>query len=177
MQDYRDVTGTFDRIVSIEMLEAVGEEYWPAYFAKLRSCLAPAGKAVLQVITIREERYDAYRRGADFIQRHVFPGGMLPTPAAIRHHVGAVGLGLVGAHTFGDSYRLTLAEWRRRFLAAWPRVESLGFGPSFRRLWEYYLGYCEAGFRTGMIDVGLYALAPIPVSAAGAEGERALTPR
>jgi cyclopropane-fatty-acyl-phospholipid synthase len=157
-QDYRDTQGTFDRIVSIEMLEAVGEAYWPVYFATLRDRLAAGGKAVLQVITIHEDRYETYRKSADFIQRHIFPGGMLPSKAIFAQEAARAGLAITSKETFGDSYALTLAEWRRRFLNAWPTVEKLGFAPSFRRLWEYYLCYCEAGFRTGAIDVGLYTL-------------------
>lgn len=113
---------------------------------------------MLQVITIHEGRFESYRRGADFIQRYVFPGGMLPSKAIIADQAARAGLALVSMETFGDSYALTLAEWRRRFLSAWPTVEQFGFEPSFRRLWEYYLSYCEAGFRAGTIDVGLYSL-------------------
>lgn len=158
LQDYRDVQGRFERIVSIEMLEAVGEAYWPEYFAMLRERLAPGGQAVLQVITIGERWFPRYRRGADFIQRCVFPGGMLPTRAALRERAQEAGLALEEGLHFGASYALTLAAWRRRFLAAWPGIAPLGFDERFRRLWEYYLCYCEAGFRTGRIDVGLYRL-------------------
>jgi cyclopropane-fatty-acyl-phospholipid synthase len=111
---------------------------------------------VLQVITIREERFEAYRKGADFIQRYVFPGGLLPSKEVIADQAKSAGLLLTSATSFGESYALTLTEWRRRFLNAWPEIEQLGFQPSFRRLWEYYLCYCEAGFRTGYLDVGLY---------------------
>lgn len=158
LQDYRDVEGRYDRIVSIEMLEAVGEAYWPAYFAMLRDRLAPGGQAVLQVITIGERWFPRYRDGADFIQRCIFPGGMLPTRSLLREHAQAAGLVLAEPLQFGTSYALTLAEWRRRFLAAWPDIAKLGFDERFRRLWEYYLCYCEAGFRTNRIDVGLYRL-------------------
>ncbi|MBB4040479.1 cyclopropane-fatty-acyl-phospholipid synthase [Microvirga flocculans] len=158
LQDYRDVTGTFDRIVSIEMLEAVGEAYWPAYFSTLRRCLKPGGRAVLQVITIAEDRYDSYRSGADFIQTHIFPGGMLPSKALLKNHIEAAGLGLAHAESFGLSYAQTLAEWRIRFHRAWPDIEKLGFDDRFRRMWDYYLCYCEAGFRTNAIDVGLYVV-------------------
>lgn len=158
LQDYRDVTGTFDRIVSIEMLEAVGEQYWPVYFQTLKDRLAPGGIAVLQVITIDEPRFEGYRRSPDFIQHYVFPGGMLPTKTIMAEQAERAGLELVSRDCFGASYALTLAEWHRRFQAAWPQVEALGFNANFRRLWEYYLSYCEAGFRTGVIDVGLYVL-------------------
>lgn len=158
LQDYRDVGGRFDRIVSIEMLEAVGERYWPDYFGVLRARLRPGGLAVLQVITVDEARFDAYRRNADFIQRHVFPGGMLPTKTILSHQAERAGLAISAAETFGPSYALTLAAWRERFHAAWPDIRTLGFTPEFRRLWDYYFSYCEAGFRTGAIDVGLYVL-------------------
>lgn len=158
LEDYRDSDGCFDRIVSIEMLEAVGEQYWPVYFATLRQRLSAGGRAVLQAITIAEERFDSYRRGADFIQRYIFPGGTLPTKRIMAEQAERAGLVLESVTSFGDSYAVTLAEWRRRFLDAWPAIETLGFGPSFRRLWEYYLSYCEAGFRMKVLDVGLYSL-------------------
>lgn len=158
LQDYRDVGGQHDRIVSIEMLEAVGEAYWPGYFDVLRERLAPGGQAVLQVITIGEPWFDEYRRGADFIQRFVFPGGMLPTRTVLRERARAAGLQLEECTHFGASYAITLAAWRRRFIAAWPTIAALGFDERFRRIWEYYLCYCEAGFRMGRIDVGLYRL-------------------
>jgi cyclopropane-fatty-acyl-phospholipid synthase len=153
------VTGEFDRIVSIEMLEAVGERYWPVYFETLRDRLRPGGIAVLQVITIADAYFDKYRRGADFIQRFVFPGGMLPSPDALRVEAERAGLALHTAERFGMSYAATLVEWRRRFVQAWPQIAALGFDDAFRRLWEYYLSYCEAGFRSGRVDVGLYTLA------------------
>lgn len=160
LEDYRDSAGSFDRIVSIEMIEAVGEQYWPAYFGKVRQLLADGGRAVIQAITIDESRYEQYRNGADFIQTHVFPGGMLPSKALIDQHARDAGLKLVGAEYFGQSYARTLAEWRHRFRQSWTAVEQLGFDQRFRRLWEYYLAYCEAGFKTRNIDVGLYVLEP-----------------
>lgn len=158
LQDYRDVTGQFDRIVSLEMIEAVGEAHWPRYFATLRDRLVPGGSAVLQAIVIEDRRFEGYRRGCDFIQRHVFPGGMLPCPAAIQQQAERAGLIVEHVETFGDSYALTLAEWRRRFVKAWPALAKLGFDDRFRRLWTYYLCYCEAGFRAGAIDVGFWRL-------------------
>ena len=157
-QDYRDVAGTYDRIVSIEMLEAVGEAYWPVYFAKLRACLKPGGSAVLQVITIAEDRFESYRRQTDFIQRHIFPGGMLPTKTHIAEEAERAGLRMVETLHFGSGYAQTLLEWRSRFLDAWPAIEQMGFDGRFKRLWEYYLCYCEGGFRAGAVDVGLYKL-------------------
>jgi cyclopropane-fatty-acyl-phospholipid synthase len=152
-QDYRDETGLYDHVVSIEMFEAVGEKYWPGYFAKLRECLKPGGKAGLQIITIRPEAFDRYKSGPDFIQKYVFPGGMLPTRRHLTDLGGKVDLSLVGDFGFGLDYARTLAEWRDRFQAAWGRVKPMGFDERFRRLWEFYLLYCEAGFRAGNIDV------------------------
>jgi len=152
-QDYRDETGVYDRIVSIEMFEAVGEKYWPAYFSKLRQCLKPGGKAGLQIITIRPESFEQYRSNPDFIQKYVFPGGMLPT----RHHLAELGkkmdLSLVRDFGFGLDYARTLAEWRERFWSVWHKLRPMGFDDRFKRLWEFYLFYCEAGFRARNIDV------------------------
>ncbi|MCE1238063.1 MAG: cyclopropane-fatty-acyl-phospholipid synthase family protein [Hyphomicrobiales bacterium] len=158
LQDYRDVAETFDRVVSIEMFEAVGEAWWPTYFETLARALKPDGRAVLQVISIAEDRYEDYRRDTDFIQKHVFPGGFLPSKSAFAAAVEAAGLRLEAAEHFGLSYAETLAEWRRRFHARWEEIALLGFDARFRRLWDYYLAYCEAGFREGAIDVGLYTL-------------------
>ena len=158
LQDYRDVTERYHRIVSIEMLEAVGEAWWPTYFDRLRACLAPGGTAVLQVITMREDRFAAYRSGSDFIQHYIFPGGLLPTPSIIEQQAERAGLALQSVDRFAAGYAATLAEWRRRFMSAETEVAALGFDAEFRRLWEYYLCYCEAGFRSGTIDVGLYVL-------------------
>jgi cyclopropane-fatty-acyl-phospholipid synthase len=141
------------------MLEAVGEAFWPRYFDTLRARLIPGGIAVLQVITIDDARFEGYRRAPDFIQRHIFPGGMLPPPGALRRCIADTGLVLQHVETFGDSYALTLAVWRRRFLDAWPQIAAMGFSERFRRMWDYYLCYCEAGFRAGAIDVGLWRIA------------------
>jgi len=158
LQDYRDVVGTYDRIVSVEMLEAVGEAYWHVYFEKLRSCLRPGGTAVLQVITIGEHHFEDYRRRPDFIQRYIFPGGMLPTAERITTHAEATGLCLVESECFGDSYARTLSDWRANFRQAWPAIRMMGFDERFRRMWDYYLAYCQSGFETGVIDVGLYKI-------------------
>ena len=160
LQDYRDINGRYDRIASVEMLEAVGERYWPTYFDKLRQSLTDTGIAVLQVITIAEGRFAAYRRRPDFIQRYIFPGGMLPTLEIIRQQAARAGLHLIAQQSFGASYAQTLAEWRRRFLNAWPCIEALGFDARFKRMWEYYLSYCEAGFAVNAIDVNLIKLVP-----------------
>jgi len=157
--DYRDVQGRFDRIASIEMFEAVGESYWPAFFGKIRDCLTPDGRAALQVITISDKWFDKYRRSADFIQRYIFPGGMLPSPSAFRRATDAAGLTVEGERFFGQHYARTLAEWNTRFQRAWPEIVPLGFDLRFKRMWEFYLAYCEAGFRQRSIDVAQYALA------------------
>ncbi|MCL7999907.1 cyclopropane-fatty-acyl-phospholipid synthase family protein [Brucella sp. 21LCYQ03] len=158
LQDYRDVEGQFDRIVSIEMFEAVGEAYWPEYFATLKRCLKPGGRAVLQIISIEDARYENYRRKADFIQKFIFPGGFLPSDKVLERDVLKAGLVLKEIEHFGHSYALTLAEWRQRFISNWPAIEQLGFDDRFRRLWEYYLCYCEGGFEEGAINVGLYTI-------------------
>ena len=156
LQDYRDAEGSYDSIVSIEMLEAVGERFWPVYFARLKKMLAPGGTVVLQAITIADELFGGYRKDVDFIQRSIFPGGMLLTCGLIERHLNEAGLVLKSAEHFGQSYARTLSEWRQRFLDAWPAIEAMGFPPRFKRLWEYYLAYCEGGFRANSIDVGLY---------------------
>lgn len=158
LQDYRDCEGQFDRVVSIEMVEAVGEKYWRQYFDVLRERLVPGGRAVIQAITIDPGRFDRYRSNPDFIQRYVFPGGMLPTADIIRREVAAAGLVLGHVEQFGASYARTLADWRTRFHAAWHEIEPLGFDLRFRRMWDYYLAYCEGGFRAGSIDVGLFSI-------------------
>lgn len=158
LKDYRDVTGTYDRIVSIEMLEAVGEAYWPVFFNTLQQRLRPGGHVVLQVITIDEVRFAGYRGAADFIQRHVFPGGMLPTKTILQAQASRAGLRSKQAEHFGMDYARTLLEWRKRFVATWPNIKALGYSDEFYRLWDYYLCYCAAGFKARTIDVGLYVL-------------------
>lgn len=160
LQDYRDVRGRFDRIASIEMFEAVGERFWPTFFNGLRERLIPDGRAGLQLITIADRYFDAYRRNVDFIQAYVFPGGMLPSPAVLAQHTERAGLVTLAEHPFGQSYAATLRLWNERFQAAWPNVRELGFDERFRRIWTYYLAYCEAGFRTRAIDVVQTVLRP-----------------
>jgi cyclopropane-fatty-acyl-phospholipid synthase len=175
LEDYRDVGGRFDRIVSIEMAEAVGEAWWPAYFGKIARCLEPGGRAVIQVITIAEEHFDDYRRTVDFIQRYVFPGGCLPSKTVLNQQFERAGLRLVSHEAFGLSYARTLTEWRRRFHTGWPEIAARGFDDRFRRLWDYYLNYCAAGFLEGVTDVGLYCVehANEPSRATSAMGDRA----
>jgi cyclopropane-fatty-acyl-phospholipid synthase len=153
LRDYRDERGVYDAVVSIEMFEAVGEAYWPAYFEQLRDRIRPGGRAGLQVITIRDDKLAAYRREIDFIRRYVFPGGMLPSLEALDRLGRAAGLHRREEFAFGLDYARTICAWRERFRAAWPNLSGEGFDERFRRLWEYYLAYCEAGFRSGNIDV------------------------
>ena len=157
--DYRDIEGRFDRVASIEMFEAVGERYWPAYFGKIHSALAPGGRAGLQIITIRDEFFDNYRRRADFIQKYVFPGGMLGSEKRLRQETDRAGLEWRGIARFGLHYAETLRLWGERFEASWAEVAPLGFDERFRKLWRFYLSYCEAGFRTGRTNVVQLTLA------------------
>ncbi len=157
--DYRDIQGKFDAVASIEMFEAVGEEYWPSYFSKISEVLKPGGHAALQVITIRDDLFYRYRKRADFIQRYVFPGGMLPSEQALEAQFSAAGLRYDAKEMFGESYGRTLREWKRRFENAWPNIQSAaGFDDTFKRLWQFYLSYCEAGFRSGRINVGQFVV-------------------
>ncbi len=156
--DYRDVEGEFDRVASIEMFEAVGEEYWPSFFGKVRDVLKSGGQAGLQIITIADDLFDDYRKSTDFIQRYIFPGGMLPSPSVLAEQVRNVGLDWKHNVTFGRDYARTLHIWRDRFLEAWPTIQQMGFDERFRRMWNLYLGYCEAGFNAGTIDVTQVAL-------------------
>jgi cyclopropane-fatty-acyl-phospholipid synthase len=151
--DYRDVDGRFDRVASIEMFEAVGQEYWPTYFGKIHDVLSPGGRAGLQIITIRDEFFDHYRRHADFIQKYIFPGGMLPSEEKLKVQTDRAGLSWTGLNRFGQCYADTLSQWLDRFDAVWDEVRKQGFDERFRRLWRFYLAYCEAGFRTERTNV------------------------
>ncbi|MDB5654351.1 MAG: cyclopropane-fatty-acyl-phospholipid synthase [Tardiphaga sp.] len=152
-QDYRDERGQYDRIASIEMIEAVGEQFWPQYFTQLRDRLLPGGLVGIQAITIQDKFFKTYRSEVDFIQRYVFPGGMLPSPEILKSLGEKFGVPVVRERIFGLDYAKTLSTWRDNFRAAWPSLTPLGFDDRFRRLWEYYLAYCEAGFLSGNIDV------------------------
>lgn len=158
LTDYRQVEGQYDKIASIEMLEAVGEAHWPTYFQTLYDRLKPGGEAVIQVITIAEDRFEHYRNNADFIQRYIFPGGMLLTPGVVAQQAEQAGLTLTHQQAFGQDYARTLSAWRDRFEQAWDHIQPLGFDERFRRLWRYYLCYCESGFRHESIDVYLFRL-------------------
>ena len=159
LQDYRDERGLYDRIVSIEMVEAVGEDYWSVWFQQLRNRLEAGGRAAIQAITIDELIFPFYRREVDFIRRYIFPGGMLPTAGILRELAERHGFALAAERAFGRDYGHTIALWRTRFHAAWPQLTNLGFDERFRRMWEYYFAYCEAGFRAGTIDVRQMAFA------------------
>ena len=152
-QDYRDVVGQFDKVASIEMFEAVGEQYWPTYFAKIADVLKPGGRAGLQIITIKDELFATYRKRADFIQRYVFPGGMLASVERLKEETAKAGLAWREVEAFGQSYAQTLAAWADRFKAKWSDIRALGFDERFKQLWLFYLSYCEAGFRTGRTNV------------------------
>ena len=153
LMDYRDLNRTYDKIVSIEMFEAVGQAYWPVYFDTLSKCLSDKGRAALQVITIDDAIFDSYCADGDFIQHYIFPGGMLPSMEVLQQPISSAGLKLVDAEGFGLHYARTLKEWRERFINAWPEIVDHGFDARFRRMWELYLAYCEGGFRGGSIDV------------------------
>jgi cyclopropane-fatty-acyl-phospholipid synthase len=158
LQDYRDTREQFDHVVSIEMFEAVGERWWPTYFRTLARALKPAGRAVVQSITIADELFADYRRGTDFIQQYIFPGGMLPSRQAFRAAAARQGLAVADEHAFGIDYARTLAAWRQAFEHNWTKIAELGFDETFRRLWRLYLCYCEAGFLAGNIDVVQFEL-------------------
>lgn len=159
LQDYRDTRESFDHVVSIEMFEAVGERWWPAYFRTVANALKPEGRAVIQSITIRDDLFADYRKGTDFIQQYIFPGGMLPSREAFRAEAARQGLTVRDEFAFGPDYARTLALWGDAFEANWPQIAPLGFDETFRRLWSFYLSYCEAGFLAGSIDVVQFELA------------------
>ncbi|MFC2967600.1 class I SAM-dependent methyltransferase [Acidimangrovimonas pyrenivorans] len=153
LQDYRDSSGKFDAVVSIEMVEAVGARYWPTYFATLRDRLVPGGRAVLQAITVPDAHFAGYRRRSDFIRHYTFPGGMLLSDATVAAQARRAGLSLRDSFAFGADYARTCRDWGRRLEKAAPRIRALGHGESFLRTWRYYLGICAASFATGRADV------------------------
>lgn len=153
IEDYRETRGQFDGILSIEMIEAVGEQYWPAYFKTLYDRLKPGAKAVVQVIVIKDELFSHYRTSMDFIQKYIFPGGMLLCPTAIDEQAAAAQLEITDRFSFGQDYGRTLREWLLKFEANEDLVRTQGFGDRFVAMWRYYLAYCEAGFRVRDLDV------------------------
>jgi cyclopropane-fatty-acyl-phospholipid synthase len=166
LQDYREVMraeaeagrGPFDAVVSIEMFEAVGREYWGDYFRTLRDALKPGGRACIQSITIRDDLFERYVRSTDFIQQYIFPGGLLPSAEAFRAEARKAGLEVVNELAFGADYAETLRRWRAAFLARDGQVRQLGFDTRFMRIWEFYLAYCEAAFATGNTNVVQFTL-------------------
>jgi cyclopropane-fatty-acyl-phospholipid synthase len=162
-QDYRDLSGQYDRVVSIEMIEAIGHQYLETYFAKIASLLTPEGEALVQAITIEDHRYLQARDSVDFIKRHIFPGSFIPSVSAMTSAIGrASDLRLFNLEDIGPSYALTLRDWRQRFMARLDQVRALGYDARFIRMWEFYLAYCEAGFRERSIgDVHLWLTRPM----------------
>ena len=153
LQDYRDVQGQFDGVASIEMFEAVGEKYWPTFFATVRDRLKPGASAAMQIITVQDARWKVYKRSVDFIQKYIFPGGMLPCPSVLRDQVERAGLTFAGSHEFGESYSLTLRRWHETFNDRWDEVSAQGFDDRFRRMWNFYLTSCASSFHSGNTDV------------------------
>ncbi|SHG75891.1 cyclopropane-fatty-acyl-phospholipid synthase [Cognatiyoonia sediminum] len=153
MQDYRDETGVYDGIASIEMFEAVGQKYWPAYFNTVRDRLKPGKQATLQIITVGEHRWDAYISRPDFIQKYIFPGGMLPSPSKLREAVQNAGLKVEKSIEFGESYSQTLRRWHETFNEKWDQVAAMGFDDRFKRMWNFYLTSCAGTFHSGNCDV------------------------
>jgi cyclopropane-fatty-acyl-phospholipid synthase len=158
LQDYRDVPEQFDHIVSIEMFEAVGLLHWPSYFQMLARCLKPGGRVVVQTIDITEDRFDAYRRGTDFIQQFIFPGGMLPSPSRFKKECESAGLQSVEVLSFGQDYAETLKRWAQRFESSLSHIREQGYDDAFIRIWRMYLAYCEVGFRQARTDVKQWTL-------------------
>lgn len=153
LQDYRDERGQYDGIASIEMFEAVGEKYWSVYFETVRARLKPGAKATFQIIMVQDQRWDVYKRGVDFIQKYIFPGGMLVAPTILRQTIGAAGLNVERSIEFGQSYSETLRRWHETFNTRWDDVAKLGFDERFRRMWNFYLTSCAGAFRGGICDV------------------------
>ncbi|MFN7055500.1 class I SAM-dependent methyltransferase [Hyphomonas sp.] len=158
LEDYRDHKGSYDGVASIEMFEAVGEAYWPSYFSKVHSSLKPGGRAALQIITIEDRLFPKYRSRVDFIQQYIFPGGMLISEEVLKEQAAEAGLRHDGVAYFGQDYARTCREWARAFNGRWDEICALGFDEPFRRLWNFYLSYCEAGFSDGRINVGQFQL-------------------
>lgn len=159
LQDYRDETGRFDHIVSIEMFEAVGEKYWPAYFGKVAQSLSDRGRAMVQTITVADRYFTRYRKGGDMVRSFIFPGGMLPSPSRFEGEAARAGLMVQEAFGFGQDYARTLRDWMARFDASLPQIRSLGFDEPFIRVWRFYLAACAASFAVGRTDVVQYRLA------------------
>ncbi|MGI8692343.1 MAG: class I SAM-dependent methyltransferase [Geodermatophilaceae bacterium] len=159
LQDYREARGQYDAVISVEMIEAVGMDFWPTYFQSLDRLLAPDGRVGLQSITMPHDRMIATRKSYSWMHKYIFPGGIIPSIAAIEHNLDAhTSLEIVERRDLGPHYAETLRQWRGRFVAHWPAVAELGFDETFRRMWEFYLGYCEAGFRVRYLGVSQLSL-------------------
>jgi cyclopropane-fatty-acyl-phospholipid synthase len=158
LRDYRDAVGTYDAVVSVEMIEAVGAEYWPTYFQTLSRLLRPGGRVGLQAITMPHDRMPATRRSYTWIHKYVFPGGQLLSVPAVEGNARAAGLEITARRALGADYARTLDLWRARFLDGWDRVAALGFDEVFQRMWEFYLAYTSAGFRSGYLDVWQFGM-------------------
>ena len=157
-KDYRDINEKYDNIFSIEMFEAVGIKYWPVFFNKIQNCLKCSGKASFQIITINENKREFYQKNTDFIQQYIFPGGVLPSKNQLNLITSSLGLNLKELNNFGKSYANTLNIWNEQFQNAWYQIVELGYSTRFKRMWEYYLSYCEAGFITRATDVSHFLL-------------------
>lgn len=161
VEDFRKTAGTYDRIVSVEMIESIDESQWPDLFATMRARLAPGGRIALQAITIDDNSWETYRRQKDFIQRYIFPGGQLPALNRLHRLAAKNELEIVTDEAFGVDYARTLASWHQRFEQAWPKLRGGRFDEHFRRMWKLYLSYCEAGFRLRRIDVHQMGITPV----------------
>ena len=172
LEDFEVTTGSFDAVISIEMIESIPAWRWPAFFRTVHDRLEPGGRAGLQIITVADRHWESSNTNPDFIRRYVFPGSQVPSPGVLRREAAAADLRWIEAAGFGWSYAQTLAAWRARFDAAWPEIVELGFDDRFKRMWQYYLSYCEGGFRSGRVDVGQIVLerSAAPVSPQPASG-------
>ncbi len=171
LTDSREAAGTYDAVVSVEMIEAVGEEFWPDYFGTLARVLAPGGRVGLQAITMPHDRLLATRRSHNWIQKYIFPGGILPSVEVVEHQAASAGLRVTQRRSLGSHYAHTLEQWRTRFHAARDRVAALGFDEVFERLWEFYLAYSEAGFRSRYLDVWQFGLRSSGEHTFGGQGD------
>ena len=156
--DYRDVTGQYDSIASIEMIEAVGEKYLNKYFSMIKNNLKPGGIGAIQAIIIKDELFDQYRKSEDFIQKYIFPGGFLPSLQSIKYHTKKSGLQLTEYNSYGSHYSNTLKKWRENFINSWTDISKQGFDQSFKKIWDFYFSYCEAGFKSKNIDLIQFSL-------------------
>ena len=157
-QDYRDTKGEYDSIASIEMIEAVGEKYLDKYFSMIKNNLKPGGIGAIQAIIIKDELFEQYRKSEDFIQKYIFPGGFLPSLQSIKDHTKNSGLELIEYNSYGSHYSSTLKKWRENFISSWADISNQGFDQSFKKIWNFYFSYCEAGFKSKNIDLIQFSL-------------------